>query len=77
MKRKLLPKSFFFAVSLFSLFAFAFVNLNVASDSCKSSQSCLVQKVEEVEALKESNIQVPDITLVGRLIEVAQRYLAY
>lgn len=77
MKRKLLPKSFFFAASLFSLFAFTFVNVNVASSSCQSSQSCIVQKVNEVEDMKEPGIQVPDITVVGRLIDLAQRYFAH
>lgn len=77
MKRKLLPKSFFFAVSLFSLFAFTFVNVNVASSSSQSSKSCLVQKVNDVEELQESSIKVPDITVVGKLIDLAQRYFAH
>ena len=74
MKRKLLPKSFFFAASLFSLFAFAFVNVNVASDACQSSSKS--DLVEQVEDLNGSGIQVPDITIVGRMIELAQRHFA-
>lgn len=76
MKRKPIPKSFFFAVSLFSLFAFTFVNVNVSSGSCQSSQTCLVQKVEEADNMDKSGIAVPDFTIVGRLIELAQRYFA-
>lgn len=77
MKRKLLPKSFFLAATLFSLFAFTFVNVSVVADACQSSQPALVQTVQEVEELKGSGIQVPDITVVGHLIELAQRYFAH
>ncbi len=77
MKRKPIPKSFFFAVSLFSLFAFTFVNVNVSSGSCQSAQTCLVQKVEEADNMDKAGIAVPDFTVVGRLIELAQRYFAH
>ena len=76
MKRKL-PKSFFFAVTLFSLFAFAFVNVNVGAVRTGTSETCLVQKIEQVEDQNTRNFQTPDITIVGRLIEVAQRYFSH
>ncbi len=78
MKRKFLPKSFFFAVTFFSLFAFFFVNVNVASTICQASNTSLIQTaVQEVENQNTTTIQVPDITLVGRLMEVAQRYFEH
>lgn len=76
MKRKL-PKSFFFAISLFSLFAFTFVNVSVGTGACNASETCLVQKVQQLEDEGTGNIQTPDITIVGRLIEVAQRYFSH
>lgn len=78
MKRKLLPKSFFFAVTIFSLSAFFFVNLNVGSTVCQAPNTSLVQTaVQEVEDQDASTLQVPDITLVGRLMEAAQRYFEH
>jgi hypothetical protein len=76
MKRKL-PKSFFFAASLFSLFAFAFVNVNVGAGTCAGTETCLVQKVQQIQEQDAGNIQTPDITIVGRLIEVAQVYFSH
>lgn len=75
MKRKQLPKSFFFAVSLFSLSAFAFVNANVISDSCGSSQPSLVQQVQEIGGEDAAKI-APDITVVGHLIKLARHYFS-
>lgn len=78
MKRKLLPKSFFFAATLFSLFAFTFVNVNVASEISKPTKTTLIQTtIEEESDQSNTNIPVPDITIVGRLIEVAHRYFAH
>ena len=78
MKRRLLPKSFFFAATLFSLFAFTFVNVNVASEISRPSNTSLVQTtVEEAGDQDNTNISVPDITIVGRLMEVAHRYFAH
>ncbi len=75
MKRKQLPKSFFLAVSLFSLSAFAFVNARVVSDSCESAQPSLVQQVQEIGGEDAAGI-APEITLVGHLIKVAQHYFS-
>lgn len=75
MKRKQLPKSFFFAASLFSLSAFAFVNARVVSDSCESAQPSLVQQVQEIGGEDAANL-APEITVVGHLFKLARHYFS-
>lgn len=76
MKRKQLPRSFFFAVSLFSLFAFTFVNASVVSDSCESSQPSLVLKVQQISGEDAAKI-TPEITVVGHLFKLARHYFSH
>ncbi len=78
MKRKLLPKSFFLTAVVFSLCSFVFVNLHAGLTM--PEQVCPKSKMEQPQ-LKESDdteaqdIKVPDVTVVGRVIELVQKFL--
>lgn len=75
MKRKQLPKSLFLSLALFSLFSFAFVNLQPHADaqSCQSVKPGQTQ-IEECEESKAREIPIPDLTVVGRLLELAEKF---
>ncbi|MFN0034457.1 MAG: hypothetical protein ACKVUS_05270 [Saprospiraceae bacterium] len=77
MKRKHTFKSLLITASLLSLFAFAFVNLH-ANSALKGSVSKIERtqhEVESEEAGETREIPVPDVTVLGRLWEIAQRLL--
>jgi hypothetical protein len=77
MKQKLLRKYLIAAVIALSLFSFAYVNLDAAY-ACQSScdqkimptQPVLIEE-EEDQARK---IPVPDVTIIGRVLDIVQRY---
>lgn len=77
MKRKLLPKSLFLAFAVFSLSAFAFVNLH--ANLTLPQQSCsqtLVEQPQVQECDEEtSKTPLPDVTVLGRVLELAQKFL--
>lgn len=77
MKQKLLFKYLLAAVLAMSLFSFAYVNLHAAyacKTSCeqpvKATQSVLIEE----EDSEGSKIPVPDVTIIGRVLDIVQRY---
>ncbi|MBL7826731.1 MAG: hypothetical protein JNJ57_08880 [Saprospiraceae bacterium] len=77
MKQKSTFKSLFLAASIFSLFAFVFVNVQSKANMIPTgAPTTLVQPqmVEENEN-EEREVAVPDVTVLGRLWEIAQRLL--
>jgi hypothetical protein len=79
MKKELLPKQLLFAAAIASLLAFISVNLHA---SCAKAQvverAGLVQaKVEQTREQEQemAEIKVPNLTVLGRVWEIAQRLL--
>jgi hypothetical protein len=77
MKQKLNLKSLLVAASIFSLFAFLFVNLHA---NCGTKQNCLsnpefVQTQIAEEEENTGKIAVPDFTMLGRLWDVAHKLI--
>lgn len=77
MKRKQTLKSLFVVASLISAFAFAFVNVQTGSNLDQKLQAIhLRQERVEADDMGESRkLSVPNVTVLGRLWEIAQRYL--
>lgn len=77
MKRSLTFKSLLTTVSLLSLFAFAFVNFRTNSTSAQpfSKIEMAQNQVENEEASGSGKISVPDVSVLGRVWEIAQRLL--
>jgi len=77
MKRSLTFKSLLITASLLSLFAFAFVNLRPNSmvaqpfSKIETTQSL----VESEETSNSREIPVPNVSVLGRVWEIAQRFL--
>lgn len=77
MKQSLTFKSLLIAVSLLSLFAFAFVNIRSHSalvpdpESMKTTQN----KIEETSSGETDKISVPNMSVIGRIWEITQRLL--
>jgi hypothetical protein len=76
MKQKLFPKYLIAAVIALSLFSFAYVNLHAvysSQASCEQKantpQPVLVEEEDETRS-----IPVPDITIIGRVLDIVQRY---
>ncbi len=73
MKNTLLPfKSFFLALSIFSLFAFLAVNVHARCNDTVQTQDLPV-KVDEVQA--QPNLALPSVTMVERMLEIVSRFL--
>ncbi len=77
MKRKQLPKSPFLLIAVFSLSSFVFVNLhaNLSNIGVCSETKMEQPKMEECENGKSREIPVPDVTVVGRLLALAQKLI--
>jgi len=77
MKRSLTFKSLLISASLLSLFAFAFVNLRTNSTLAQpfSKIEMAQSQVESEEANESGKITVPDVSVLGRVWEIAQRLL--
>ncbi len=77
MKRKQLPKSLFLLIAVFSFSSFVFVNLHAnRNDENACSQTKLEQpKMEECDNGKSREIPVPDVTMLGRLLDLAQKLI--
>lgn len=77
MKQKPTFKSILLVASLFSLFAFAFVNVHAGLSVGRSFvQPELVQtQLSEDEQAEEREVAVPDVTILGRLWEISQKIL--
>ena len=79
MKNNLRPRYFLAGLFALSLFSFAYVNLHAAyfkaSACCKEHvQTTQPVKVEDEEEQKH-NIAVPDITLLSRVIDIAEKVI--
>jgi len=79
MVQQRLPKSLFLTVALVSVVAFLAVNLHAnlsASPRTASQTEVLSQKMEDVaEPRSGRDLSIPDVTVLGRLFELAQRFL--
>ena len=77
MKQKYTVKSLLVAASIFSLFAFLFVNIHSNSREKKGcvAKSELVQSKLEAEEENDRKIVVPDVTILGRVLEIAQKLI--
>jgi len=77
MRHKLLPKYLLAAVLALSLFSFAYVNLHAAY-ACRSGNNQHVKTQQSVLIEEEDNqsskIPVPDVTIIGRVLDIVQRY---
>lgn len=78
MKRKSLPKSLFLITTVFSLTAFIFVNvhanLTIPQQACTQMEMGQPQ-VKECDETEEQDVQIPDVTVLGRVLELAQKFL--
>jgi hypothetical protein len=78
MKRKLLPKSLLLTATVFSLSSYIFVNLHASrtmpTQTCTQAKTEQVQ-VKECDDTEAQDIKVPDVTVVGRVIELVQKFL--
>ncbi|MBK7936948.1 MAG: hypothetical protein IPJ82_07540 [Lewinellaceae bacterium] len=77
MKRKQLPKSLFLLIAVFSISSFLFVNVhaNVANAGLCCATKLEQPKMEESENGKARELPVPDMTVLGRLLELAQKFI--
>ena len=78
MKRKSQPKSIFLIAAIFSLTSFIFVNVhaNLTSPQGICSQTKIGQpQVKECDDSEEQDVQIPDVTVLGRVLELAQKFL--
>ena len=78
MKRKSLPKSLFLIAAVFSLTAFIFVNvhanLTVVQQGCTQTKMEQPQ-VKECDDTEDQDVKIPDVTVLSRLFELAQKFL--
>lgn len=77
MKRNHTSKSLLLAACIVSLCAFAFVNAQTSNPIANSfNQLELVKsKVECEDTTESSDLSVPDVTVLGRVWEIAQHFL--
>jgi hypothetical protein len=75
MKYKLLPKHILTVAAIFSLAAFAFVNLDAREATCTEqapgSSMQIEQQQEEPEARK---LKTPDVMVLTRIIDLVQKF---
>ncbi len=78
MKREITFKSHLITLSILSLFAFVFVNLNTKATMAQpfSKIEMAQNQVETEDASDSDKIPVPDVSVLGRVWEIAQRLLA-
>ena len=76
MKRKLTLKSLLISSSIVSLFAFGFVNFQ-SNQMTGKPLAALDMNSNQMESddTDSNNIPVPDVTVLGRVLEIAQRLL--
>lgn len=76
MKQKPTFKSILLVASLFSLSAFIFVNWNSNSSLSQiENKAKIVQTQLEDNDEDQSNVPVPDVTVLGRLWDMAQKII--
>ncbi|MFN0014831.1 MAG: hypothetical protein ACKVU2_09815 [Saprospiraceae bacterium] len=80
MKQKQLAKYIFASVLAVSLFSVLYVNAGPHHPSgTDSGQQPPVEaaSIKEEEQKQERDIPVPDVTVIGRIIDIAQRLITY
>ncbi len=77
MKQEHTFKSLLVTASILSLFAFAFVNFRTNSTSVQpfSTIELAQNQVESEDESESTKIPVPDVSVLGRVWELAQRLL--
>lgn len=77
MKREITFKSILIATSFLSLSAFAFVNFrtNAPLDRPYSAMEMPESKVETDETVESRDLPVPDVSVLGRLWDIAQHLM--
>ncbi|MEI6411777.1 MAG: hypothetical protein WCR52_20465 [Bacteroidota bacterium] len=77
MEKKQLPKSYYFIAAAFSLSAFLFVNIHAELNIGNSIPgSELAQpKVEDSSPQKDYDVPAPDVTVLGKVFELAEKLL--
>lgn len=78
MKQKQLTKYVLLGILAFSLFSVLYVNLDAASTAraqtpnTRNNAELLLAEEEK----QERNLPIPDVTLVGRIVDLAQRLVS-
>jgi hypothetical protein len=77
MKQKTLPKSFIFGIASFSLAAFLFVNVHAGLNlqQITPGGDLSQPKVETSDDQRDDNVRVPDVTVLGRVLFLAHRFM--
>jgi len=77
MKREHSLKSLLVIASFLSLFAFAFVNIKANSTLAQPFSKIEIgqNQVESEDANKSGKLSVPDLSVLGRIWEIAHRFL--
>ncbi len=77
MKQKRLPKSLLPFVAVVSMTAFLFVNVHSgnSTQNVLSASEIAPAQVEHEEDEKAYEVKVPDISLLGRVLDIAQKLL--
>ncbi len=77
MKQSITFKSLLITASFLSLFAFAYVNLRPHSNLAQpfSKMAMAQNQVEGEDRGETREIPVPDVSVLGRVWEIAQRFL--
>lgn len=78
MKQKQLSKYALLGILAFSLFSALYVNLD-AAEAARAQAPNAHNKAELVlaeEEKQERNLPIPDVTLIGRIVDLAQRLVS-
>ena len=77
MKQKRLHKSLLPIIALFSLLAFLFVNLHadLPQQNANNVPTLTQSKLEDESAEKGYDVKIPDISFLGRVLDIAQKLL--
>ncbi len=77
MKQHLTPKTFFLIAALVSCFSFLFVNIHAVwtTPAVATPTELTAPKNEPAveEEDQDNNLAIPDVSVIGRLIELAQK----
>ncbi|MEQ1746827.1 MAG: hypothetical protein ABMA02_15445 [Saprospiraceae bacterium] len=80
MKQKQLAKYIFASILAFSLFSMLYVNAGTHRPSTPGNEQrppVEATSVKEEDQKQERDIPVPDVTVVGRILNIAQRLITY
>lgn len=78
MKQNFTPKTFFLMAALVSCFSFLFVNIHAVwtTPAVATPTELTAPKNEpavEEDQDQDNNLTIPDVSLIGRLVELAQK----